>query len=132
MNDEVDKIVDEVMNYKAAENATADAALKQDSKVEYLKDHELGEDATEEDKKKLQDDAEKYANAAVEQANQAKRENIRNNIFGISHTVNKLKALIDLKARMNTADDIFNFYKEKFGISVFRPDAKRLLSNIDK
>jgi hypothetical protein len=33
---------------------------------------------------------------------------------------------------MNTADDIFNFYKEKFGISVFRPDAKRLLSNIDK
>jgi hypothetical protein len=132
MNDEVDKIVDEVMNYKAAENATADAALKQDSKVEYLKDHELGEDATEEDRKKLQDDAEKYANAAVEQANQAKRENIRNNIFGISHTVNKLKALIDLKARMNTADDIFNFYKEKFGISVFRPDAKRLLSNIDK
>ncbi len=56
----------------------------------------------------------------------------RSNILSFSQSVNRLHALLDLKAQMNTLDDWFTFTKDKLGIQTPRPDAKFLAQNIDK
>jgi hypothetical protein len=43
-----------------------------------------------------------------------------------------MKALLTLKAKMNSIDDIFKFAHDKLGLKTVRPDAKLLSANIDK
>lgn len=56
----------------------------------------------------------------------------RGNILTISQAVNRLHALLDLKAQMTTLDDWFNFTRDKLGIQTTRPDAKFLEQNVDE
>jgi len=43
-----------------------------------------------------------------------------------------MKALLTLRAKMNSIEDIFKFAHDKLGLKTVRPDAKLLSANIDK
>lgn len=49
-----------------------------------------------------------------------------------NHKINKLAALVQLRAQSNTIDDFYNNLSEKFGIKAMRPDAATIRKNIDK
>jgi len=64
----------------------------------------------------------------IAQARQDAEESARNNIrFNVrsevdkkSRLVNKLSALLEMKARHNTVDDFYNFLTDKFGLRPVR------------
>ena len=66
--------------------------------------------------------------------NSQKEEHARhiNNFQRNSEAHNRMKALLTLKAKMNSIDDIFKFAHDKLGLKTVRPDAKLLSANIDK
>lgn len=83
-------------------------------------------------KESIKDDANEYGERFVE--NSQKEEHARhiNNFQRNSEAHNRMKALLTLKAKMNSIDDIFKFAHDKLGLKTVRPDAKLLSANIDK
>lgn len=49
-----------------------------------------------------------------------------------NHKINKLAALVQLRAQTNTIDDFYTNLSEKFGIKAMRPDAATIKQNLDK
>jgi len=45
---------------------------------------------------------------------------------------NRLRALLQIKAKINTANNWFNMLSDKFGLRTKRPDAKAVSNSIDK
>lgn len=83
-------------------------------------------------KESIKDEANEYGERFVE--NSQKEEHARhiNNFQRNSETHNRMRALLTLKAKMNSIDDIFKFSHDKLGLKTVRPDAKLLSANIDK
>lgn len=83
-------------------------------------------------KESIKDEANEYGERFVE--NSQKEEHTRhiNNFQRNSEAHNRMKALLTLKAKMNSIDDIFKFAHDKLGLKTVRPDAKLLQANIDK
>lgn len=83
-------------------------------------------------KESIKDEANEYGERFVE--NSQKEEHARhiNNFQRKSEAHNRIKALLTLKAKMNSIDDIFKFAHDKLGLKTVRPDAKLLSANIDK
>lgn len=83
-------------------------------------------------KEYIKDEANEYGERFVE--NSQKEEHARhiNNFQRNSEAHNRMKALLTLKAKMNSIDDIFKFTHDKLGLKTVRPDAKLLSANIDK
>lgn len=83
-------------------------------------------------KESIKDEANEYGERFVE--NSQKEEHVRhiNNFQRNSEAHNRMKALLTLKAKMNSIDDIFKFAHYKLGLKTVRPDAKLLSANIDK
>lgn len=83
-------------------------------------------------KESIKDEANEYGERFVE--NSQKEEHARhiNNFQRNSEAHNRMKALLTLKAKMNSIDDIFKFAHDKLGLKTVRPDAKLLSANIDK
>lgn len=83
-------------------------------------------------KESIKDEANEYGERFVE--NSQKEEHVRhiNNFQRNSEAHNRMKALLTLKAKMNSIDDIFKFAHDKLGLKTVRPDAKLLSANIDK
>lgn len=83
-------------------------------------------------KESIKDEANEYGERFVE--NSQKKEHARhvNNFQRNSEAHNRMKALLTLKAKMNSIDDIFKFAHDKLGLKTVRPDAKLLSANIDK
>lgn len=83
-------------------------------------------------KESIKDEANEYGERFVE--NSQKEEHARhvNNFQRNSEAHNRMRALLTLKAKMNSIDDIFKFAHDKLGLKTVRPDAKLLYANIDK
>lgn len=83
-------------------------------------------------KESIKDEANEYGERFVE--NYQKEEHARhvNNFQRKSEAHNRMNALLTLKAKMNSIDDIFKFAHDKLGLKTVRPDAKLLSANIDK
>lgn len=83
-------------------------------------------------KESIKDETNEYGERFVE--NSQKEEHARhiNNFQRNSEAHNRMKALLTLKAKMNSIDDIFKFAHDKLGLKTVRPDAKLLSANIDK
>lgn len=83
-------------------------------------------------KESIKDEANEYGERFVE--NSQKEEHARhiNNFQRNSEAHNRMKALLTLKAKMNSIDDIFKFAHDKLGLKTVRPDANLLSANIDK
>lgn len=83
-------------------------------------------------KESIKDEANEYGERFVE--NSQKEEHARhiNNFQRNSEAHNRMKALLTLKAKMNSIDDIFKFAHDKLGLKTVRQDAKLLSANIDK
>lgn len=83
-------------------------------------------------KESIKDEANEYGERFVE--NSQKEEHARhiNNFQRNSEAHNRMKALLTLKAKMNSIEDIFKFAHDKLGLKTVRPDAKLLSANIDK
>ena len=83
-------------------------------------------------KESIKDEANEYGERFVE--NSQKEEHARhvNNFQRNSEAHNRMRALLTLKAKMNSIDDIFKFAHDKLGLKTVRPDAKLLSANIDK
>lgn len=83
-------------------------------------------------KQSIKDEANEYGERFVE--NFQKEEHARhiNNFQRNSEAHNRMKALLTLKAKMNSIEDIFKFAHDKLGLKTVRPDAKLLSANIDK
>lgn len=90
------------------------------------------EKSVEKYKESIKDEANEYGERFVE--NSQKEEHVRhiNNFQRNSEAHNRMKALLTLKAKMNSIDDIFKFAHDKLGLKTVRPDAKLLSANIDK
>lgn len=83
-------------------------------------------------KESIKGEANEYGERFVE--NSQKEEHARhvNNFQRNSEAHNRMRALLTLKAKMNSIDDIFKFAHDKLGLKTVRPDAKLLSANIDK
>ena len=83
-------------------------------------------------KESIKDEANEYGEKFIENAQ--REEHIRhvNNFQANSEIHNRMKALLTLKAKMNSIDDIFKFAHDKLGLKTVRQDAKLLSANIDK
>lgn len=83
-------------------------------------------------KESIKDEANEYGERFVE--NSQKEEHARhiNNFQRNSEAHNRMKALLTLKAKINSIDDVFKFAHDKLGLKTVRPDAKLLSANIDK
>lgn len=83
-------------------------------------------------KESIKDEANEYGERFVE--NSQKEEHARHvsNFQRNSEAHNRMRALLTLKAKMNSIEDIFKFAHDKLGLKTVRPDAKLLSANIDK
>lgn len=83
-------------------------------------------------KESVKDDANEYGEKFIENAQREEHTRHVNNFQANSEIHNRIKALLTLKAKMNSIDDIFKFAHDKLGLKTVRPDAKLLSANIDK
>lgn len=83
-------------------------------------------------KESIKDKANEYGERFVENSQKEEHARHTNNFQRKSETHNRMKALLTLKAKMNSIDDIFKFAHDKLGLKTVRPDAKLLSANIDK
>lgn len=83
-------------------------------------------------KESIKDEANEYGERFVE--NSQKEEHARHvsNFQRNSEAHNRMRALLTLKAKMNSIEDIFKFAHDKLGLKTVRQDAKLLSANIDK
>lgn len=83
-------------------------------------------------KESIKDEANEYGERFVENSQKEDHNRHVNNFQRNSEAHNRMKALLTLKAKMNSIDDIFKFAHDKLGLKTVRPDAKLLSANIDK
>lgn len=83
-------------------------------------------------KESIKDEANEYGERFIENAQREEHTRHVNNFQANSEIHNRMKALLTLKAKMNSIDDIFKFAHDKLGLKTVRPDAKLLSANIDK
>lgn len=83
-------------------------------------------------KESIKDEANEYGERFIENAQREEHNRHVNNFQANSEIHNRMKALLTLKAKMNSIDDIFKFAHDKLGLKTVRPDAKLLSANIDK
>ena len=83
-------------------------------------------------KESIKDEANEYGEKFVENSQREEHARHVNNFQRNSEAHNRMKALLTLKAKMNSIDDIFKFAHDKLGLKTVRPDAKLLSANIDK
>ena len=83
-------------------------------------------------KESIKDEANEYGERFIENAQREEHTRHVNNFQANSEIHNRIKALLTLKAKMNSIDDIFKFAHDKLGLKTVRPDAKLLSANIDK
>lgn len=83
-------------------------------------------------KESIKDEANEYGERFVENSQKEDHDRHVNNFQRNSEAHNRMKALLTLKAKMNSIDDIFKFAHDKLGLKTVRPDAKLLSANIDK
>ena len=83
-------------------------------------------------KESIKDEANEYGEKFVEHSQKEEHDRHINNFQRNSEAHNRMKALLTLKAKMNSIDDIFKFAHDKLGLKTVRPDAKLLSANIDK
>ena len=83
-------------------------------------------------KESIKDEANEYGEKFIENAQREEHTRHVNNFQTNSEIHNRMKALLTLKAKMNSIDDIFKFAHDKLGLKTVRPDAKLLSANIDK
>lgn len=83
-------------------------------------------------KESIKDEANEYGERFVENFQEEEHARHINNFQRHSEAYNRMKALLTLKAKMNSIDDIFKFAHDKLGLKTVRPDAKLLSANIDK
>lgn len=83
-------------------------------------------------KESIKDEANEYGERFVENSQKEEHDKHINNFQRNSEAHNRMKALLTLKAKMNSIDDIFKFAHDKLGLKTVRPDAKLLSGNIDK
>lgn len=83
-------------------------------------------------KESIKDEANEYGERFIENAQREEHTRHLNNFQANSEIHNRMKALLTLKAKMNSIDDIFKFAHDKLGLKTVRPDAKLLSANIDK
>lgn len=56
---------------------------------------------------------------------------LRYQLAARAKTINRLMALLNIKAKFNTIDGFFTFIHDNLGLSPMRPDAKTMMSSID-
>ena len=83
-------------------------------------------------KESIKDEANEYGERFVENSHKEEHDRHINNFQRNSEAHNRMKALLTLKAKMNSIDDVFKFAHDKLGLKTVRPDAKLLSANIDK
>ena len=83
-------------------------------------------------KESIKDEANEYGEKFVENSQREEHARHINNFQTNSEIHNRMKALLTLKAKMNSIQDIFKFAHDKLGLKTVRPDAKLLSANIDK
>ena len=83
-------------------------------------------------KESIKDEANEYGEKFVERSQKEEHDRHINNFQRNSEAHNRMRALLTLKAKMNSIDDIFKFAHDKLGLKTVRPDAKLLSANIDK
>lgn len=83
-------------------------------------------------KESIKDEASEYGEKFVENSQKEEHDRHVNNFQRNSEAHNRMKALLTLKAKMNSIDDIFKFAHDKLSLKTVRPDAKLLSANIDK
>ena len=83
-------------------------------------------------KESIKDEANEYGEKFVERSQKEEHDRHINNFQRNSEAHNRMKALLTLKAKMNSIEDIFKFAHDKLGLKTVRPDAKLLSANIDK
>ena len=83
-------------------------------------------------KESIKDEANEYGERFIENSQREEHTRHVNNFQANSEIHNRMKALLTLKAKMNSIDDIFKFAHDKLGLKTVRPDAKLLSANIDK
>ena len=83
-------------------------------------------------KESIKDEANEYGEKFVENSQREEHARHVNNFQINSEIHNRMKALLTLKAKMNSIEDIFKFAHDKLGLKTVRPDAKLLSANIDK
>ena len=83
-------------------------------------------------KESIKDEANEYGEKFVERSQKEEHDRHINNFQRNSEAHNRMKALLTLKAKMNSIEDIFKFTHDKLGLKTVRPDAKLLSANIDK
>lgn len=83
-------------------------------------------------KESIKDEANEYGERFVENSQKEEHDRHINNFQRNSEAHNRMKALLTLKAKINSIDDIFKFAHDKLGLKTVRPDAKLLSANIDK
>ena len=83
-------------------------------------------------KESIKDEANEYGERFIENAQREEHTRHVNNFQANSEIHNRMRALLTLKAKMNSIDDIFKFAHDKLGLKTVRPDAKLLSANIDK
>lgn len=83
-------------------------------------------------KESIKNEANEYGEKFVERSQKEEHDRHINNFKRNSEAHNRMKALLTLKAKMNSIEDIFKFAHDKLGLKTVRPDAKLLSANIDK
>lgn len=83
-------------------------------------------------KESIKDEANEYGEKFAENSQREEHARHVNNFQTNSEIHNRMKALLTLKAKMNSIQDIFKFAHDKLGLKTVRPDAKLLSANIDK
>ena len=69
---------------------------------------------------------------ATEQDREIAKQNFIINSIDANHAVNRLSALIKLRAQHNTIEDFYKALNDKFGIKPMRPDAVTIHKSIEK
>lgn len=83
-------------------------------------------------KESIKDEANEYGEKFIENSQREEHARHISNFQTNSEIHNRMKALLTLKAKMNSIDDIFKFAHDKLRLKTVRPDAKLLSANIDK
>jgi hypothetical protein len=68
---------------------------------------------------------------AEEAVNNSSDALLKQQLASRSKAINRLTALLQLKAKFNTIEGFFNFIHDNFKMNPMRPDAKAILKNID-
>ena len=129
--DRTEQLEGDIASRNVFEDSLAAAEQKQKAIDDYVKANTKEDDPEDVKAAKRAEAEEKYKDYGRTYKDNLQQTR-RRNILSLSQAVNRLHALLDLKAQMTTLDDWFNFAHDKLGIHTTRPDAKFLSQSIDE